>query len=183
MIEYHTYRALRLNPRSVELEEDQLSDLKTSRKVVGELLPIVKDQKGRILNGRHRRAAGWKSTVVMVVTDDLDFLVKRLHFLVQRRASTAEQSEVVIGICAELEKRSVPLGKIASKVVQEISPWEPSYTYSLIPDRYKSAVGRPKAEFPTVGNSTGPCRSPRGSRLPLPSRVPWGQSPGPRHHL
>jgi hypothetical protein len=135
------------------LEEEQLSDLRTSRKIVGELLPVVKDQQGRVLNGRHRLAAGWRSTVVMPVRDDLDFLLKRLHFLVQRRASAAEQSEVITGICRELERQGIPPGKIASKVVQEISPWESSYTYSLIPDRYKSAVGRPRAEFPVAGNS------------------------------
>lgn len=141
-------------PRGVGLEKDQLSDLRASRKIVGELLPVVKDQRGRVLNGRHRLAVGWKSTVVMPVNDDLDFLIRRLHFLVQRRASAAEQSEVVIGICEELERHGVPAEKVASKLVQEISPWESSYTYSLIPDRYKSGVGRPRAEFPSTGNSS-----------------------------
>jgi hypothetical protein len=137
----------------VGLEEEQLSDLKSSRKIVGELLPVVKDQQGRVLNGRHRLAAGWKSSVVMPVRDDLDFLLKRLHFLVQRRASAAEQSEVITSICKELERQGIPTEKIASKVVREISPWESSYTYEVIPDRYKSAVGRPRAEFPVGGNS------------------------------
>ena len=83
------------------LEEEQLSDLGSSRKIAGKLLPVVKDQQGRVLNGRHRLAAGWKSSVVKPVSDDLDFLLKRLHFLVHCRASAAEQSEVLVGICKE----------------------------------------------------------------------------------
>ena len=125
------------NPSAVEPEEDVINDLRMSRKLVGELLPVIKDQKGRILNGRHRKLAGWRSEVVLPVKDDLDFYIKRLHFLVQRKASIAEQAESIRLICEELSKRGMPDDQIMEHVVTKISPWGRSWTYELIPDRFK----------------------------------------------
>ena len=137
-------------------DDDQVGELKRSRTLVGELLPVVVDQTGRVLNGRHRRRAGWRSTVTVSVSDELDFLVKRLHFLVQRRSSQAEHAEAFAAICAELERRGMEAAAIAEHVVARISPFEKSYTYALVQERFKSARAArygQQAEAPTVGTS------------------------------
>lgn len=123
-----------------QLEEDQISELRESRRKVGELLPVVVDQFGRILNGRHRREAGWKSQLVMPVKDDVDFRRKRLHFLVQRKSSQAEHAEAFTALCEALEKQGVAKEDIAEQVVKNESPFDRSYTYSLIPNRFKKTT-------------------------------------------
>jgi hypothetical protein len=128
------------------LETDNVSDLRRSRKIVGELMPVVRAKgsphhDGETLNGRHRKEAGWSSVVEMQIETDLDFWVRRLHFLVQRRSTEQELMETFDNICSELEKGGHKTETVAHYVVANLSPFKEGYTLALIKDRYKRSGG------------------------------------------
>jgi hypothetical protein len=128
----------------VELQSEIVDELDRSRKIKGELSPIIVDQFGNVLNGRHRKAAGWQSIRVIPVKDDLDRAMVKLQFMVQRRATQAEHIELLTEICIRLEEQGRDPITIADYVAKHFSPFERSYTYALIPNRYKRATGRPR---------------------------------------
>lgn len=120
------------------LDQEQVKDLKRSKRIVGEIDPVILDQRGRAISGRHRKAAGWKTRRVVKVKDELDYLVKRLHMTVQRHSSQQEQAELFRGICKQIENQGrIDKEKIGKFVLDNISPFEKSYTTELLPDEYK----------------------------------------------
>jgi len=122
----------------ITLQDDIVDELMASRRLVGELLPIIKDQHGRILNGRHRKKAGWTSEVTVPVKDDLDYFIKRLHYTaVQRTSSMAEHAEAISLVCGELERTGMTSDSILPHILNKVSPFKRAYTYDLVPDRYK----------------------------------------------
>jgi hypothetical protein len=60
------------------LERGLISSLRESRKRWGELYPIIKAKNGRVIDGRHRRAAGWESSITLDVEDDIHIIALRL---------------------------------------------------------------------------------------------------------
>jgi len=141
------------------LQEDTIYELTRSRKIVGELLPICiakgGGHDGEILNGRHRNEAGWRARVEVEVADDLDFHLKRLHFLVQRGTAQAEHASALGAVCEDLERKGMEPGKIAKEVVEKLSPFQKSYTYELIPDRFKRSEGYKEKPIPPAGIEVG----------------------------
>jgi len=69
-------------------------DLAISKKVVGEIYPVIKDQYGNILDGKHRKAVdpNWKETVVEV-RDELEALLVRVHANIMRREIPIEEKQ------------------------------------------------------------------------------------------
>jgi site-specific DNA-methyltransferase (adenine-specific) len=71
--------------------------LKKSVKEVGQIFPVIKDQYGNILDGRHRKQVdpNWKETIVEV-KDEVEALRIRVHAnLVRRKVSNEEKREWV----------------------------------------------------------------------------------------
>ncbi|MEM2367473.1 MAG: helix-turn-helix transcriptional regulator [Candidatus Bathyarchaeia archaeon] len=84
-------------------------DLSLSKKVVGEIYPVIKDQHGNILDGKHRKAVdpNWKETVVEV-KDELEALLVRVHAnIVRREISVEEKQEWVREARRILQKRGL----------------------------------------------------------------------------
>jgi len=132
-------------PEDAPLNEDIVEELGRSRDIVGELLPVIVDQKGRVINGRHRLEAGWRSKVVWNVKDDRDYALKRLHFLgVQRQSTISERAEAIGFLCQALEADGLSGKALIDKVLEE-SPWGTAYTYEFIPNRYKRSGGYDRA--------------------------------------
>jgi len=71
---------------SIPVEEQHLKRLKLSANKVGQILPVIKDQHGKILDGVHRKQVdpNWKETKIRV-TDPLHSLRIRVHTNVVRR--------------------------------------------------------------------------------------------------
>ena len=106
---------------------------------VGELHEILNDSRnGSVVDGRHRKQGGWKAERTIQIYDDLDALVKRLHTTVQRRPTQDEHAELFGMICEQIEAfKAMESADIGGFVRDHISPFEKSYTYALIPNRFK----------------------------------------------
>lgn len=133
-----------------EVDAATVEQLKRSAIQQGELLPVIKDQHGNIISGRHRKAANpdWRETTIMV-SDELDRLLKIIHFNVQRRPSREETAARLLKIAKILENKGVPKSDIAQNM-SEIVPYSERYIRSLLPDEYKhvemkrEVLGEPK---------------------------------------
>jgi hypothetical protein len=135
-----------------------IDELKRSRKLIGEIYPVLKTKDGRILVGKHRAAAGWQKAAI--IDDQVQALAEKLgvslkeaeivyiiHSNTQRRPQKAETQSLVIQLCEQREKNGTPREKVASEVVKFL-PYNPRYALSLIPDEYKQqqkavSPGRP----------------------------------------
>jgi hypothetical protein len=155
------------------LQTDAVDELRRSRKVVGELVPVIwDDRRNEPISGAHRIKAGWKKIEHILTKDDLEFFRLKLHYSVQRQMPPAEvvamledYGEALIGAGAE------PGGKLMHAIV-EMSPWDERYTYEMIPRRFKSDEGRPPG--PSL-------RSPQ-TQTPLPDGFEPA-SDAPQQHL
>lgn len=126
----------------VLIDSDLKDELKRSKKLVGELYPVLKSQDGRILAGNHRSAAGWQTVKVVPVKDELDFLMKQQAAMIQHRNSPQDHIGILRAMCEYVEKNlAVPKQKIGKYVVEHCSALKRSYAYELIPNEYK---GRPR---------------------------------------
>lgn len=69
-------------------------NLWSSVKTVGEIYPVIKDQYGNILDGRHRKKVNpnWKETAVEV-KDELEALLIRVHANIMRREVSVEEKQ------------------------------------------------------------------------------------------
>jgi hypothetical protein len=70
----------------------RLDDLKLSEKAVGQIHPVIRDAKGRIIDGFHRKRANsdWKE-VTVPIQDDLESLRLRIHLNLLRRSIPEEE--------------------------------------------------------------------------------------------
>jgi len=120
-----------------ELDAEVVELLKRSVKQQGQLLPVIKDQYGNILSGRHRKAAdpNWRETTV-VVADELDRELKIVHFNVQRRPSKEETAARLLRIAELLEERGVPSENVCSEMAKLV-PYSERYIQQLLPEKYK----------------------------------------------
>lgn len=158
-----------------KLDENMVELLKRSVEQQGELLPVVKDQHGNLLAGRHRKAAkpDWRETTVMV-TDELDRLLKIIHFNVQRRPSKEETATRLLEIAKILEDKGVELANISSQIAKLV-PYSEQWIRELLPDKYKHVefASEPKVVSPPITTQDMPlvecdcCRM--GTRSPKPS--------------
>lgn len=85
-----------------ELSPDQLDALRADVAANGVLVPVVKDQHGRILDGNHRAAIAAElgvdyPTVMVTVTDDGDAWDKAVALNCSRRHLNREQVREIIG--------------------------------------------------------------------------------------
>jgi hypothetical protein len=137
-----------------------IKELMHSRKIVGEIYPVLRTKDGRILVGKHRAAAGWQWGVI--VDDLLQKIAKELgvslkaaekiliiHSNKQRRPSKKETQSHLIELCKALEEMGYPTDKIAQRVAELVSDkYDERYVLSLLPDKYKQqqkavSPGRP----------------------------------------
>ena len=135
-----------------ELDQDTVELLKRSVEQQGQLLPIVKDQKGYIISGRHRKAAdpNWREMLI-ITTDELDRLLKIIHFNVQRRPSREETAKILLRIAEILESKGIKQSDIAVEM-SKIVPYSDQWIRELLPDKYKHVEfkSEPKVVSPRI---------------------------------
>jgi hypothetical protein len=143
------------------MKRDKLiRELMHSRKIIGEIYPVLQTKDGRILVGKHRAAAGWRKEEI--VDDRLQKIAKELgvslkaaekiliiHSNKQHRPSKKETQSHLIQLCKTLEEDGYPTDKIAQRVAELVSDkYDRRYVLSLLPDKYKQqqkavSPGRP----------------------------------------
>jgi len=153
---------------SQELDEKTVELLKRSEEQQGMLESVKIDQHGNILSGRHRKAADpkWRETTVMVA-DELDRLLKIVHFNVQRRPSREETASRLVKIAEILEKKGVEASDVCREMAK-IVPYSEQWIRELLPDKYKHI--EKKREFAKVVSQTVTTQD--MPPLPLKSKEP-----------
>jgi predicted transcriptional regulator len=139
-----------------------IGELVRSRKLVGEIYPVLKTKDGRILVGKHRAAVGWQK--VATIDDQVQALAEKLgvslkvaellfviNSNIQRRPSKKETQSLLLELCEELEKCGYPTEKIGEHVT-DLVPYDRNYVLSLLPDKFKQrqkavSPGRPPKPF------------------------------------
>ena len=87
----------------------ELEELVASEKKIGQIYPVVKDKKGNILDGFHRKRVdpNWKE-VVLPIEDELEALRVRVHLNDLRRDVSSSEKEEWVKKCREiLQKRDL----------------------------------------------------------------------------
>lgn len=106
-----------MNLDSVEL----ISFLKENKKLYGELFPILIDNEDKIIDGEHRKKAGWENTRKLSEIDTrLKYLVARLSANTRRRIKPTELRDLLTQIADEL----VRTGKAPWREEEAAEPWE-----------------------------------------------------------
>lgn len=140
------------------VDRDFVYTLQKSRRIIGEVNPIVIDYDNEVLSGQHRKEAGWLTThkidtrklaekwgVSPLMAKDM----MRLHMNVQRKVSREETKTILLRMATTFEKQGVPQEKIAAKVAEKV-PYTHQYVLQLLPDKYKQVKFAPKSEVKLV---------------------------------
>lgn len=110
----------------------ELEDLIQSEKVVGQIYPVIKDAKGNILDGFHRKRVdpNWKE-VVLPIEDELQALQVRVHLNTLRRDVPRSEKEGWVATARDilrkrLEKEATQqeIGKALGFSVQWVSDYD-----------------------------------------------------------
>ena len=119
------------------LDKDAVDALKKSRTLVGPLVPIVKDQNGNILSGRHRKYAdaNWPE-IQMEVKDQLHRELLILHFNIQHKVSKEETGQRLLRIAKILESKGVEPKRICAEVTR-LTGFSREYVRQLLPEEYR----------------------------------------------
>jgi len=103
-------------------ERKIISDLKVSASVLGKLYPVLIDNRGRIIDGKHRLKADpdWFKIVVPGVESDEHLLVLRLVSNVCRRnVPSSEKTEMLDELGQLYLDEAVPRSELIKKIVQK----------------------------------------------------------------
>ena len=127
----------------MSLDNETIELLKQSKEKVGYLNPVVQDQHGNILSGRHRKYAdaNWP-TVTREVKDDLERELLIIHYNVQRSVPREETQNRLLRIAKILEHQGVEPEEICARVT-ELTGFSREYVRQLLPDEYKMLSHRP----------------------------------------
>jgi very-short-patch-repair endonuclease len=137
-----------------EIDEEIVDQLKRSKEILGEIIPIIVDDDGNILSGRHRERAGWtlkhRCNIDAIVSRlncsaSMAREIVRLHCNVQRKPSKEETKAILLRIAKELELKGVEKKSIAGELKKYV-PFSDRYIEELLPDEYKKIEHRPKGE-------------------------------------
>lgn len=138
------------------MNEEIIEQLELSRKIVGEVNPMVVDWDGELLSGQHRKQAGWVKTHKVDsrelaekwnVTPLMAKGMLRIHLNIQRKPSREETQKLLMELAKELEKTGIQKDKIASELVK-IVPYSQRWIEMLLPQELKRAE---KAEAGKLG--------------------------------
>jgi very-short-patch-repair endonuclease/chorismate mutase len=128
-----------------EIDEEIVEQLKRSKEILGEIIPIIMDSEGNILSGRHRERAGWalkhiadieKMAQKLKVSTSMARDIIRLHLNVQRKPSKEETKAILLRMAKELEAKGIEKKNIASELTK-YAPYTDRYIREILPDEYK----------------------------------------------
>lgn len=120
-----------------ELNQEIVENLKRSRNLLGELEPVLIDQNGNVIDGRHRLKAypGWAAKTIQI-SDRKSAIIYRLHKNFRRDVSKDELRKLLDELALILKQEGIPQERIAREIVH-LSPYSESYTLSLLSKKYK----------------------------------------------
>jgi len=119
------------------IDKEIVEQLRKSKEIVGYLLPVVRDQKGVILSGRHRKYADANWPEIQVeVKDPLQRELLILHYNVQRKLPKEETKKHLLRIAKILETMGESTGQICAKICKLV-PYSDRYVQELLPKKYK----------------------------------------------
>jgi len=129
----------------------ELEELIKSEKKIGQIYPVVKDKKGNILDGFHRKRADpdWKE-VVLPIEDELEALRVRVHLNDLRRdVPRSEKEQWVKQARAILQKRGLKgtqreIGEVLERPQQWVSDYD---TEPVQPNQPHAKVPAPRTFF------------------------------------
>mgnify|MGYP001057903741 CR=1 FL=1 len=132
----------------MSVDDEIVEALRRSREAVGYLLPVVKDQDGNIISGRHRKYADAKWPEIQVeVKDSLQRELLSLHYNIQRKPSKEETRLSLLRIAKMIEARGTPQEDVASNLASLV-PFTSQYVRELMPEKYKHTEFRSKEPKP-----------------------------------
>ena len=119
------------------IDKELVEALRRSKARLGYLSPIVRDQNGNIISGRHRKYAdaNWP-TVTREVKDDLEREILAIHYNIQRIIPREETQNRLLRIAKILEQQGVKPGEVSSKIIS-LTGLSRSYVYELLPEQHK----------------------------------------------
>lgn len=88
-------------------KKNELTDyLEISEKAIGQIYPVIKDAKGNIIDGVHRKRTkpDWKE-VTLPIEDDLESLKMRVHLNLFRREITRVEKERWVSSARQMLRR------------------------------------------------------------------------------
>lgn len=121
------------------MSDENEYDLKKSKGLVNELYPVLKDRKGRVIDGFHRLEAdpSWRSEVLKEIDTEEKFLCARLIANLHRRVVPTDETEKWINQLGELYlNQGVPLGEITNRIAENTGYSKQRVRYYLDP-KYK----------------------------------------------
>ena len=119
------------------MDKGAVDALRKSKELVGPLVPIVKDQNGNILSGRHRKYAdaNWPEVQVQV-KDQLHRELLILQYNVQRKVSREETGQRLLRIAKILEVKGVEKERICAEITK-LTGFSREYVRQLLPEEYR----------------------------------------------
>lgn len=141
----------RKHSKILALDREAIEQLRKSKELQGALVPIMKDQYGNIISGRHRKQVdpNWPETTVEV-KDELDRELKIIHYNVQRKPSRKETQKRLLRIAKILKAQCIAKENITAEVAKLV-PYSDRYVRELLPDDYKQEA---KVRFVEVAPQT-----------------------------
>ena len=142
------------------MQPDAIQELRRSKRVVGELAPVIwDDRRQEAVSGDHRLKAGWKDVRHIRTKDDAEFYLLKLHHNVQRKMPPGEVVAMLAAYGEALVKGGMQPGGALMRKIVDASPWDERYTYEMVPRRFKNEAGpgrppgspnlsRPQIELP-----------------------------------
>jgi hypothetical protein len=138
---------------------DIIENLRRSKSLVGELLPVVIDKRtGKILSGVHRKQAGWTKIEYVTTKTDSEAIKLVAAFNAQRGLTENEKGALFRAMGEALEKEGKTNAEIAHILRFDFIHYNPNYAYTYIPKSYLSDEGRPKG-LSFTQNETPPANS------------------------
>lgn len=151
-------------PEVIEgLDIEIVEGLRKSREILGELYPVIVDETGTRLSGRHRVAAGWAGRIIvdsreiakklgLDPEDDGNRAIAQIlvvtHSNYQRRVSEEETRKNLLALAQILELKGIPKERICAKV-SELVPYSERWVRQLLPEQYKMPTKAEVLPLPT----------------------------------
>jgi len=110
-------------------------DLKKSLKVVGQIYPILRDSKGRVIDGFHRLGlnSNWKSITLENVETEEDRLIVSAHANLARRHISKKERVAIINNLAEIYyKKGLRPDHREKRLIESGGRWNKPYEQTVI---------------------------------------------------
>ena len=122
-----------------------LEELKRSKQQVGFLNPVLVDQEGKIIDGRHRKAIfpDWPE-IQKEIENPIQRIQTIIHSNLRRVVSQSETRENLIKLAVELKKAGKAPGEIV-KGIHDLVPYTEAYIRMLLPPEFKDLDHRTSA--------------------------------------